>query len=102
MSTTWQFPEQCMLDGKYCKLEPLAEIHGDGLYDCLLVEESRFRYLPDRPYQSREEFDSWMTKSINSQDPMFFVVINKSSEIIGGRQSFMRITPEVSFNPWRF
>lgn len=96
MSTEWHRPERCILNGKYCILEPLAEGHGDGLFDCLLLDESRFRYLPDRPYRNREEFDSWMAKSIISEDPMFFTVIDKNSEIIGGRQSLMRITPEVS------
>lgn len=55
--------------------------------------EDRFRYLFDSP-QDRAAFDGWLTRAAMSEDPMFYGVIDMSSQRCEGRQALMRITPE--------
>jgi len=83
------------MEGRYVRLEPLdPERHGDGLYNASSVEDAaeRFRYLADYPPISREDFQPWLENS-QSLDPLFFVLIDKATGRIGGRQALMRIDP---------
>jgi RimJ/RimL family protein N-acetyltransferase len=87
-------PDRRALEGRYARLEPLdAKRHGDGLFEAATVADadSRFRWLPEYPPTSRETFDVWLDKSQASTDPLFFAVIDKSSGVVAGRQSLMRI-----------
>jgi len=87
-------PERRVLEGRYVRLEPLDSArHGDGLYEASTMSDSdgRFRWLSEYPPSSRAEFQPWLQKAHASDDPLFFVVIDKASEKIAGRQSLMRI-----------
>jgi RimJ/RimL family protein N-acetyltransferase len=55
--------------------------------------DSGFRWLFEYPPSSRAEFQPWLEQSQESEDPLFFVVVVKSSGRIAGRQSLMRIDP---------
>lgn len=90
-------PERRVLEGRYVRLEPLeAGRHGDGLFAVSSTSnvadaEQRFRWLPDYPPETRSAFASWLEMGEASEDPLFFVVIDKASGRIGGRQTLMRI-----------
>ena len=87
-------PERRVFDGRYVRLEPLdAERHGDGLFEASAVidVDSRFRWLMEYPPTSRDAFTPWLDKSQASHDPLFFAVIDRSSNKIAGRQALMRI-----------
>jgi len=87
-------PERIPLEGRHVRLEPLdAARHGDGLYAASSVAdvEGRFRWLPDRPPESRAAFQPWLDKAVASPDPLFFAVIDKASGAVAGRQTLMRI-----------
>jgi RimJ/RimL family protein N-acetyltransferase len=91
-----QRPERKILDGRYVRLEPFnAEKHGDGLYEASAVADidSRFAWLPDYPPETREAFQPWLDKAAASEDPLFFVLIDKASGKVAGRQTLMRIEP---------
>ena len=84
------------IDGRYCRLEPLnADQHGAELFaastpaDCA----SRFMYLGEEPPTSESDLKRWAESASQSDDPLFFVVIDKRTERVAGRQSFLRITP---------
>lgn len=84
------------LEGRYVRLEPLnAAAHGDGLYEASSCEDAaeRFRWLPETPPASRDEFQPWLQAAQASADPLFFTVIDKATGRIGGRQTFMRLDP---------
>ena len=87
-------PERETLEGRYARLEPLdAARHGDGLFEASTVADAdaRFRYLFDVPPENRDGFQPWLEKVEASQDPLFFVVIDKASNNVAGRQTLMRI-----------
>ncbi|MGU3577146.1 GNAT family N-acetyltransferase [Brucellaceae bacterium C25G] len=90
-------PQRITLDGQYVRLEPLdIERHGDQLYAASSVDDidQRFRYLFDQPPVSREDFTPWLEKSASSTTTLFFVVIDKKTGLVAGRQALMRIDPE--------
>jgi RimJ/RimL family protein N-acetyltransferase len=82
------------MEGRFVRLEPLdAASHGDGLFAASNTEDAdaRFRWLGDFPPESREAFQLWLDKAQASTDPLYFVVIDKATGKIAGRQTLMRI-----------
>lgn len=89
-------PTRVPLAGSYCQLQPLDPMrHGDDLFAASMAPgvEDRFRYLPNAP-QNRSDFDHWLHRAAGSEDPLFFGVIDSTSQRCEGRQALMRITPE--------
>lgn len=88
-------PERTALEGRFARLEPLsAARHGDGLFSAATIDDAaaRFTYLPEIPPSSRADFQPWLETAQASDDPLYFVVIDKANGVIGGRQTLMRIT----------
>jgi RimJ/RimL family protein N-acetyltransferase len=95
-SESAQRPERIVLHGRYCRLEPLdPDAHGDQLFAASTPVDAaaRFLYLPVEAHPDRADFDAWITSRATSIDPMYFVVIDNETNLIGGRQSFLRIDP---------
>ena len=89
-------PERRVLEGRFCRLEPLDPVrHGDDLYRASTPPDaaSRFLYLFEEPPVSRAAFQSWLEQVALSIDPLFFVVIDKRTGRVEGRQTLMRIDP---------
>ena len=87
-------PARIVLEGRYTRLEPLnAERHGDELFSAATLsdKDERFRYLPEHPPEARIAFQPWLEMAENSDDPMYFAVIDKSTGKVEGRQTLMRI-----------
>jgi len=87
-------PGRLVLEGRYARLEPLdLRRHADDLY-ALTQEpgaERRHRYLFDSLPANREVFDLWLAARAASEDPLFFVVIDRAGGRVEGRQALMRI-----------
>ncbi len=84
------------MEGRFVRLEPLdAKLHGEGLYEAATVgdADARFRYLSEVTPVSRIEFQGWLDKAEASVDPLYFVVIDKVSGKVSGRQTLMRMDP---------
>jgi RimJ/RimL family protein N-acetyltransferase len=97
--TDWQprpRPARATFEGRFCRLEPLDPArHGDQLFAASMAPgaEDRLRFLFESP-QDRAAFEGWLTRAAASDDPLFFAVIDRSSQRCEGRQAFLRITPE--------
>ena len=89
-------PERKALDGRYVRLEPLdAAKHGDGLYVAATEgnADERFLWLGEVTPSGRAEFQPWLEKAEASEDPLYFVCIDKTTGKVAGRQTFLRIDP---------
>lgn len=94
-------PVPLVLQGRYCRLEPLdVNKHLEDLFIAASTSDaaSLFRYLPDSPPESRDVMLQWITAAVASADPLFFAVIDlrPGSSSFGkacGRQALMRIEP---------
>jgi len=89
-------PARVVLDGRYARLEPLAEVHAPALYEASSGPgaDARFAYLFDLPPQAPADMAAWIAKMAFGEDPLFSAVIDKVSGRAAGRQALMRITPE--------
>lgn len=86
-------PARVVLDGRYARLQPLALPHLDGLL-AASADPRSFDYLFDLPPKDRDDLRAWIEARIKSEDPLFHAVVDKATGVAGGRQTFMRITPE--------
>ncbi len=89
-------PERIVLDGRYCRLEPLDMArHGDQLFAASTPSDAarRFQYLPVAAHKDRAEFDAWCTRSAADNDRLYFAVVDKRTGRVEGRQSLLRIDP---------
>jgi len=86
-------PARVVLEGRYARLEPLALAHAEALRVASAVASS-FDYLFDVPPTGLEDLKSYIRQKSVSEDPLFHAVVDKATGLAGGRQTFMRITPE--------
>jgi RimJ/RimL family protein N-acetyltransferase len=86
-------PARVVLEGRYARLEPLSLAHAEGLM-AASVDASSFDYLFDAPPKDREDLEAYIRQKAASEDPLFHSVIDRATGLAGGRQTFMRITPE--------
>lgn len=86
-------PARVVLEGRYARLEPVAPAHAEGLL-AASVDAKSFDYLSDVPPKGLEDMRAWVTKNAAAEDLVVHAVVDRATGIAGGRQSFMRITPE--------
>lgn len=86
-------PDRAPIDGRYCRLEPLAAGHAPDLFETCRAPEL-YDYLFQEPPRDAADMRAWVASAAPGADPLFFAVIDKASGRAVGRQSLMRITPE--------
>jgi RimJ/RimL family protein N-acetyltransferase len=89
-------PERRVLDGRFARIAPLAIVqHEAQLFESARAPgaEGRFAYLFDDVPADVAAFRTWMTWAIDTDDPLFFAVIDKATGRAEGRQALMRIDP---------
>ncbi len=89
-------PERIILDGRFCRLEPLDPArHGDDLFHASTPSDAaaRFIYLSEEPPTTRAAFQAWLETVATKTDPLFFAVIDKRTGRCEGRQALLRIEP---------
>ena len=86
-------PGRVVLEGRYARLEPVAAVHAEGLL-AASVDAKSFDYLFDVPPRDFADLKSYIEAKSKSEDPLFHAVIDKATGVAGGRQTYMRITPE--------
>lgn len=96
----WQHcppPEPILLNGRYCRLEPLNAIHhGADLCQVLLPPaspESFWTYLTVGPFEQAGSLLAFLQQASVSQDSQHFCVIDKQSGKALGCLALMRINP---------
>lgn len=88
-------PEKKVLDGKKVRLEPLSEKHIDDMWETCNGEDKNaiWDYMPAGPFETKHDFTSYVKSKIESKDPLFFAVIDKSTDKCMGHATLMRIDP---------
>jgi RimJ/RimL family protein N-acetyltransferase len=89
-------PERIPLEGRYVRLEPLAEAHVPSLYAAASAPgaDQRFAYLFSHPPGNEADMARWVTTAAVKDDPLMFAVVDRDSGRAGGYQAMMRIVPE--------
>jgi RimJ/RimL family protein N-acetyltransferase len=89
-------PEKITLNGRYVRLEPLNQArHAEALWHGLggVANEKVWLYMPDGPFAGRVAFDSHMEAKAQSEDPLFFAIVDCASQAAIGRATLMRMDP---------
>jgi RimJ/RimL family protein N-acetyltransferase len=89
-------PAREIMSGVYCRVEPLnTERHAKSLFEANALdrEGKNWTYLSCGPFASFESYREWLTQSASGSDPMFFAIIDRTSDRAVGVASYMRIDP---------
>ncbi len=81
------------MHGRVVSVEPLsAAIHGNHLYAASHGpdRERLWRYLPERPFSSREAFLECLAEWERSADPLFFAIVDNLSRTAVGMAAYLR------------
>mgnify|MGYP000483533094 CR=1 FL=1 len=97
----WQarpFPPHTVMQGQYCRLEPLdIARHSEDLFNAFATDPSGkgWTYLFSEPFTDQSVFNHWLEATCTGQDPLFFTVVEESSNKAVGMASYLRITPDM-------
>jgi RimJ/RimL family protein N-acetyltransferase len=83
--------------GVYCSVQPLEiELHAKDLYNADSLDDngSTWTYLPYGPFDSFSSYQKWLAESCQSDDPMFYAIVDLSKGKPNGVASYLRILPE--------
>ncbi len=91
-----QPPTPVILEGRFCRLEPLLPSHAADLFVAVSGEraDKNHQYLFETPPAHEDQLTSWIVEAGANPDFIFFAVINTATGKCGGRQALMRIRPE--------
>jgi len=89
-------PVPCALEGRFCRIEPLRLDHAGDLHAAYLADEGGvvWDYLPYGPFDSPDDFKSFLTQSCFGSDPLFYAIIDLATGRAVGMASYLRINPE--------
>ena len=89
-------PQRVVLDGHYCRLEPINIAHAADLYAATSGEgeDDRYRWLFNTPPANQAALTAQVAGDAKLEDPLYFAVINLSTGRAAGRQALMRMAPE--------
>ena len=94
----WQprpYPQRVVLEGQYCRLEPLSLQHADALFAAhqQAADTRNWTWLLREPEGSVEEYRQWIAGVESLQDPLHFAVIDIRTQQPVGSLALMRIDP---------
>ena len=95
----WQprpHPSRVVLQGRFCRLEPLRVVHAEALFSAYsLAEDTRsWTWLLREPDATAAEYSKWVASVSDLSDPMHFAVIDNQTQSPVGTLALMRIDPK--------
>ena len=89
-------PSPDVLQGRYCRLEPLSTAHAASLFAANMHDapgHTNWTYLPYGPFLTLEAYVQWVSSFVGTADPFFYAVIDLLSGQATGVASYLRIDP---------
>lgn len=86
-------PQRVVLNGKYCRLEPLASRHAKALFAAhqQAPDTRSWTWLAREPDSDEAGFRQWIDSVSVQEDPLHFAVIDSATNQAVGSLSLMRI-----------
>ncbi len=88
------FPDQFVIAGRWCRLEPLSPEHAPDLFAAVGGDEALFDWLSAYPPHDEAELAGWISRARRRPDRLYSAVIDAKTKCCVGRQALMRIRPE--------
>ena len=92
--TARSVPPRGAMNGRFCCVEPLdPDRHAADLHAAMREDRAGriWTYLPYGPFETLEEFRSWMQTTCAGDDPLFHAVVERESGRALGVASYLRI-----------
>lgn len=92
--TPRQLPARSVMQGRYCRLEPLdPQKHAADIFAAVSLDASErlWTYLPYGPFATVQDYAQWMQKTCLGSDPLFFAVVDCATGKALGVASYLRI-----------
>lgn len=86
------FPPHVAMQGRYVRLEPLAQTHTPELWEAHEGQGQVWHYIPAGPFDSEAALGAWVDHVRILPDPMQFAVRMEDGRL-GGTLSLLRINP---------
>ena len=88
-------PTRVSLEGRRVRLQPLQAAHAPSLFDQIggLENDSLWTYMGAGPYRDYATFEASIRRNAESDDPLFFAIVDPQSGDSMGYASFLRIEP---------
>jgi RimJ/RimL family protein N-acetyltransferase len=89
-------PPRAVMSGRYCRVEPLdAARHGPELHAAYALDRAgrMWTYLFSGPFADESEFMQWLAPRQASEDPLFFTILDATTDRAIGLASYLRIDP---------
>jgi L-amino acid N-acyltransferase YncA len=96
---TWApcpLPTKAVIEGRYCRLDPLSiAAHTADLYaaNALDATGASWTYLSYGPFANQADYQSWLESFCLGDDPLFFSIIDRSTNKAIGIASYVDIDP---------
>src|SRR5689334_17874158 len=88
------FPPRKVLDGRYCRLEPLdVARHGADIFAAMKGADNVWDYLPAPPPEDRAEYDALLKSMVENTTICPYAVIDKADGKTKGHMWVMEIRP---------
>jgi RimJ/RimL family protein N-acetyltransferase len=86
-------PGRVVMEGRYCRLEPLSAAHAAALFAANSRDDGRmWTYLPYGPFANGEDYESWVEFSAAQEDTHFYAIVSHDRGPVGVA-SYLRIQP---------
>jgi RimJ/RimL family protein N-acetyltransferase len=89
-------PPREPMSGRFCRVEPLDPArHGQELHaaNSLDRDGAMWTYLAYGPFPAFQSYQQWLWESSQSQDPVFYTIVDLASERAAGVAGYLRIDP---------
>ena len=87
-------PDGERLTGRFATLVALdAQAHGTHLFDAYTGHDQVWDYLPYGPFETPEEYYSWVSATVQDPSTCFYAIIDNSTRRAVGVASYLRINP---------
>lgn len=90
--TPARLPDDAPIVGRYVRLERLNHAHADALYRAQQADDRTWLYMGNGPFASRDEFQAYIDRFVDSTDPLAYAVIPTEGEP-AGLLTYMRMDP---------
>src|SRR5262249_49292582 len=89
-------PPREPMAGRYCGVEPADPArHAEDLFraNAAAPDKRNFTYLTVGPFDSFAAYREWMTAAVNSEDPLWHVIVDAATGKAVGAATYMRLDP---------
>ena len=93
-TTPAQRPGPVTLEGRYGRVERLAQHHDEGLWNAVKGHDQIWTYMSYGPLADSAAFSEWLAGRVKLEDPYSYAIIDQSGQAVG-IATLMEIRPSM-------